>query len=203
MKHLTEEQLALLGGGDLPFWQTWHGRICPHCRERATEYAALRKELREQTEQFRLPKGFDWAELEGEMMGNIRLGTEVSRATPPMRRIVEEWMDWRGIIAVGALSAVVMTGWFLGGPARRNYPQFPGMSQMEVASGAATLKGSPIEIGWEERGAGVYFRSAAPTATRVAVGLDGSVRTAAVDQESGQLTVTQVSFEDEEETYVR
>ncbi len=197
MKHLSEEQLALLAGGDLPFWQAAHAKVCGQCRSKVGEYQAMRGALSRQAEEFQLPKGYNWAELEAEMLGNIRLGAEVSRATPPLRRVVEEWMDWRGLIAVGALTAVVMTGWFLGGPARRNHPQFPGMNRVEMARGDVKLKGSPMELGVERDGAGVYFRSATPTATRVTVGLDGSLRTAAVDQESGQLTVTQVSFEEE------
>lgn len=203
MKHLSEEQAALLAGGEWPLWQDLgaqvHARVCGHCRAKVAAYRQQREELSSQVENFRLPKGFDWAELEAEMIGNIRLGAEVARVTPPPRRIVEAWLDWRGVVAISALSAVVITGWFLTGPARRN-PRIPGYSEASVASGHLELKGNPTQVGLqiEKGGSGLYFRSATPTATRVEVGLEGSLRSASLDQESGQLTVTQVSLAQEE-----
>jgi hypothetical protein len=202
MKHLNEAEAALLAGGDLPFWTApalhTHARLCGACRATVEEYRQQREELREQAENFRLPKGFDWPELEAEMAGNIRLGAEVARITPPPRRLQEEWMDWRGVVAICALTTVVITGWYLTGPAARHYPRIPGWSQARVENGDLELSANPSELGLKRQGSGFYFRSATPTATRVEVGLEGSLRSASFDQDSGQLTVTQVSLAQDE-----
>jgi hypothetical protein len=212
MKHLSETELALVAGGETRDWRShWHGKVCARCRAKVAEYRALRQGLCGRTEDFRLPKGYDWAEMEAEMMGNIRLGVEVASVTPPARRREpREWMDWRGLVAIGALMAVVMTGWFLAGPARQASPRFPGMSQLTVmavpvpastgasaaAENAVRLEANPMELGFREGAEGLYFRSAAPTSTRVAASLDGTLRSATVDQESGQISITQVTFSD-------
>ncbi|MDX2268095.1 MAG: hypothetical protein NW208_08305 [Bryobacter sp.] len=198
IRHLNEAELALLAGGETANWRLHlHGSVCGHCRAKVAEYRELRESLAGRSADFRLPKGYDWTELEAEMLGNIRLGVEVASITPaPLRRTPTEWMDWRGLVAIGALTAVVMTGWFLAGPARQNSPRFPGLSQVAVAEGDLKLSGNPMQMGWESGDHGVYFRSTTPTATRVAIGLDGSLRSSTVDQESGQLTVTQVSLGD-------
>jgi hypothetical protein len=207
VKHLNEEQAALLAGGELPLWKEAgahaHAKVCASCRAKVSAYRKQREELHEQVENFRLPKGFDWAELESEMIGNIRLGAEVASVTPPPRLIQESWLDWRGVVAISALSAVVVTGWFLTGPASRHYPRIPGYSEASIASGNLELKGNPTQVGLQtEKGrAGLYFRSTAPTATRVEVVLEGSLRSASVDQESGQLTVTQVSVAQEDPVF--
>lgn len=206
MKHISEEQAALLAGGELPLWKETgvhaHSKVCAVCRAKVAAYRKQREELHAQVENFRLPKGFDWAELEAEMIGNIRLGAEVARVTPPARKIQENWLDWRGVVAISALSAVVITGWFLTGPARRN-PRIPGYSEASIAAGNLELRGNPIQVGLQsEKGrAGLYFRSSVPTATRVDVGLEGSLRSASVDQESGQMTVTQVSLTQEDPVF--
>jgi hypothetical protein len=206
VKHLNDEQAALLAGGELPLWKEAsahaHAKVCGNCRAKVAAYRKQREELHEQVENFRLPKGFDWAELEAEMIGNIRLGAEVASVTPPPRKIQEEWLDWRGVVAISALSAVVITGWFLTGPARRN-PRIPGYSEASIASGNLELKGNPTQVGLQsEKGrAGLYFRSTSPTTSRVEVGLEGSLRSSSVDQESGQLTVTQVSLTQEDPVF--
>jgi hypothetical protein len=207
MKHLSEEQAALLAGGELPLWKEArahaHARVCAQCRRLVATFRAQREELHEQAENFRLPKGFDWGELEAEMAGNIRLGAEVASVTPPPRKVQQEWMDWRGVVAICALTAVVITGWFLTGPASRHYPRIPGWSEASIGNGQLELKGNPAQVGLqaENGGAGLYFRSSVPTSTRLAVGLEGSLRSASVDQESGQVTVTQVSLAQEDPVF--
>jgi hypothetical protein len=50
-------------------------------------------------------------------------------------------------------------------------------------------------VGVESRGRGMILRNVASRSNRIEVGLEGSVRSSVVDQDSGQVTVSQIYVE--------
>ncbi len=197
VKHLTEEKIALLAGGERRVWnaplEVLHLGVCGTCRRQVSEYQALRQAVGRNVEAFALPKGFAWAELEAEMLGNIKLGVEVESITPSRPPETQAVLSWRGMVAVGALSVVVMTGWFLTGPGTKPYLRLAGWSIAEVEAGDTKLTANPNAMGLERGGNGMFFRTSMPSTARLEVGLEGSLRTASMDADSGQITVTTVS----------
>ena len=113
-----------------------------------------------------------------------------------MERLLEplQFEFMREALAIGALVATVMTGWFLAGPRGNSYMQLNQlvMPIAQVRSGSMLLKADNAGVGVESRGSGLILRSSSSQSSRVEVSLEGSVRRSSVDNESGQITVSQI-----------
>ncbi len=199
MPHVSEHNLALASRSELPLPLRLAVDalclVCPSCRARRAAYRADAARVRTAVDSFTLPRATSWPDLEREMFGNIRVGLDVSSlyeapapapATPAIR--------WRAAVAVAALSAIVMTGWFLSGPGSRPYLRSLPGPVAQVESGPLRLTGGREGVSVETQGAGLILRNASASA-RFEVGLEGSVRASVVDQDSGQLTVSQIYVE--------
>jgi hypothetical protein len=198
MKHCAEEVLALAAAGELTWREKWqveaHTWRCPACRNRLAEYRADRQRVKTGVAAFSLPRAVDWDELEQEMMANIRLGLEVNALFPPAPSpVTASMVSWRGAVAVGALTAIVITGWLLTGPGSRPYLRGISPEAAQVRSGSLLLRADETGVGVESKGKGLILRSAA--ASRVEVGLEGTLRSSSVDLDSGQVTVSQIYAE--------
>ena len=69
----------------------------------------------------------------------------------------------------------------------------PVMPIAQVRSGAILLKADNAGVGVESRGSGMILRSSSSSQpSRVEVSLEGSIRRSSVDNESGQITVSQI-----------
>ncbi|MBM3760531.1 MAG: hypothetical protein FJW36_09825 [Acidobacteria bacterium] len=204
MKHLDESQIALASRGDLSGFANLRARLhltfCKTCRDRVAEYRQDQQRVKSAVAAFELPRSMKWDELEAEMFGNIRLGLEVEeihRDAGQVSPVVvqHEAMSWRGLAAAGAMTAIVITGWFLTGPGAQSYLRHGPSAIAQVRSGAVVLRGDEHGVGLENRGTGLMLRNVSAPAGRFEVSLDGSVRASAVDQDSGQVTVSQVYVE--------
>ena len=198
MKHLTDSEIALASHGDLPLVAQLrahaHSLVCASCRQRMEVLRADRARVATAVESFEHPRAMNWNELEGEMFANIRLGLDVSEIYPDARPQQDESprFSWRAVAAVAAMTVTVMTGWFLAGPGAQ---KFTPSAVAQVRSGALVLRGDENGIGVENRGVGMILRNVSSPSTRFEVSLEGSVRSSAVDQDSGQVTVSQVYVE--------
>lgn len=209
MNHLTGQEAALAADGDLPMLEQMRSRahclVCAKCRTRVAQFKQDGVRVRAIVPDFELPRAIKWTELENEMFANIRLGMDVSAIRHDFGREVDAIgneesqprLGWRASIAIGAVCATVMTGWFLAGPRGNPYMQMaqPEAAIAQVRSGELLLKGDQAGVGVESRGSGLILRSSASQPSRVEVGLEGSVRRSAVDNESGQITVSQIYVE--------
>lgn len=198
MRHYQEETLALAAAGELPWRENWkvttHAWRCAACRERIAEYRVDRQRVKAGVAAFSLPRAVDWTALEQEMTANIRLGSEVNSLFPPATSpVAASFISWRGAVAVGALTAIVITGWMLTGPGSRPYLRGIRPEAALVRSGSLLLRADETGVGLESKGAGLILRSAA--ASRVEVGLEGTLRSSSVDLDSGQVTVSQIYAE--------
>ncbi len=198
MKHLTEKHLALAAASELPWREKLsvevHAWRCPQCRQRLAVYRADRQRVKAGVAAFTLPRAMDWDSLEREMTANIRLGAEVNELFPQEKSVeAPNVLSWRGAVAVGALTAIVVTGWFLTGPGSRPALRPIHAEGAQVRSGTLLLRADETGVGVESKGQGLILRSAA--ASRVEVGLAGALRSSSVELDSGQVTVSQIYVE--------
>lgn len=199
MKHLADSQLALAARGELPLPARLraqaHCLLCRDCRHSLALYRQDHSRVQQAVAAFTLPRSTSWPALEQEMLANIRLGLEVSALCPPPPvPTPAPAIRWRAGVAVAALTLIVLSGWFLSGPGSRPYLRsLPGPVAM-VESGPLRLTGGREGVSVENRGSGFILRHASASA-RFEVGLEGSVRASVVDQDSGQITVSQIYVE--------
>ncbi|MCX6612892.1 MAG: hypothetical protein NTW74_18835 [Acidobacteria bacterium] len=196
MRHFSDHEAALASSGDLPFLlklqSQAHCLICPSCRARVEAFRSDRSRVDLAVDAFELPRAIKWDQLEAEMLGNIRLGLDVDaihQGSSP--KTEERFIPWRAAVAIAAMTVIVMTGWFLTGPGSR--PAISAVAQ--VRSGGMLLRGDENGVGVENRGSGMILRNVAARSNRIEVGLEGSVRSSVVDQDSGQVTVSQIYVE--------
>ncbi len=185
MKHPDIASLALLAGGELPFWTRWraerHVRTCPECQKEVEAFRRRRDWFRDAAGE--LPAGLNWSRLEAEMRANIQLGLEagecVGAARP--RRIR---LSWRVAAALASIAVVIVGGWWLHLPHPRT----------EARGGAvleATAEGIELK---EPHGALTLFHSAA-TPVVVSASAQGAMAARFVDEETGLVTVNNVYVE--------
>ena len=80
MKHPSIENLALYGGGELPWWTRLtmrrHVHACPQCQEEFALFRETAEAVREETAE--MPAGVQWDRLAAEMRANVRVGIAAS-----------------------------------------------------------------------------------------------------------------------------
>jgi hypothetical protein len=188
MRHLTEEQLALMAGGDLRGWERWravrHLEGCETCRMANSELIATRAAVRDAGGD--LPAGLDWAGLEREMQANIRLGLAAADCVTPAT--APEKIGWRAGVAMASLTIVVLTGWYL------SAPRFVARPFASVSQGSAVVEATPAGVELKHGPQG--FTLLNPRANRVTYSVDSQgARAQYVDMETGQVTITNVALD--------
>jgi len=105
MRHPSESELALLGGGDSDFLARFilkrHVRDCRQCTETVARFEMLRAGIMHPD-----PPDLDWRRLEAEMRANIRLGLEAGecvRQVPAARSLNPR-------LAVAFASLIILAG---------------------------------------------------------------------------------------------
>ncbi len=201
MRHLNDSEAALASSGDLSFFahlrSKAHCAVCKSCRMRVELFQQDAERVRRIVPEFELPRSMDWGEIEREMFANVRLGLDVSeiRSDFGKRGESERAISWPGAVSIATLTAIVITGWFLAGPRTQQYLLHAPRAVAQVKSGALILQGDENGVGVESRGVGMILRNVSSASSRFEVGLEGSVRSSVVDQDSGQVTVSQIYVE--------
>ena len=164
---------------------------------RVDEFRQDAERVRKIVPEFELPRSMNWGEIEREMFANIRLGLDVSEIRTGLSRAdePERTISWPGAVSIATLTAIVITGWFLAGPRAQQQLLHAPAAVAQVKSGALVLRGDENGVGVESRGVGMILRNVSSTSSRFEVGLEGSVRSSVVDQDSGQVTVSQIYVE--------
>lgn len=170
--HLSEPDLALHSGGDLEGFQCLAAKLhvagCPYCRLRLERYQQSRAELAEASLQ--MPEGVDWDALSAEMAANIHLGLAAGEA---VRRDVRTDRDaeisettpfrWRFGAVLASLTLVVTSAWLMDTP-RQSVESAPERAVLALPAGAEIRT----------------------------IDFDGAERVRQLDNETGQMTITQV-----------
>jgi len=199
--HPSEPVLALYSSGDLDWMDrvrtALHVRACGRCRERVEEYRVDTRMRAEGAKAMPLPA--NWDSLAEEMAANIRLGIEAaacvrepaSKAVP--QTLVRQGWYWKPALGIAASMAVLVVALV--------------SSQSEVFSRvwSAAIHGvreTPAVV-VESSARGVEVRRGSRSTMRLQVGnsrpeqvsvnlVEGSVRAQYVDDDSLQVTVTNV-----------
>jgi hypothetical protein len=189
--HPSEKQLALLAGDDLGWWEAFglrrHVRRCARCAGTLESFEITRADLSHLSAEG-LPEGLDWPRIEREMRGNIHLAVDAGNA---IRRVPQfgQKLDWRAGLALTALTAVVLTGWFLN--ARRTPTNVP-VAAVEAGHARVLAVGAGVEL---RTGSTRGMTLLAPKEASYSVDARGSVSARSVDESTGQVTIADVSFE--------
>lgn len=196
--HPRQEILALYSTGDLPWrarWQTRrHIRRCGDCEQQVLVFRSATAELNREAETETLT-GFeaiaDWTRLEREMLGNIGVGVAAARCIDTVGR--RRSLFGKGAFAAG-VAALFVAGWMT---------HIPKEETAHLAASVRSLVGldRPQAIGTVVRTTpdGIAVRAQGATLTMMhprsaVVSMSGAsaVEARYVDEETGQVTITNV-----------
>lgn len=193
-QHLDEHGLALLAGDDLGWWARWrmrrHVHECARCAVKLAELEQVRADV-SALSGIDLPVGLDWNRMEREMRANIHLAVDCGDA---IRRVPQfgKQLDWRAALALTALTAVVLTGWFLN--ASKPLGLAPRVA-VEAGSARVTGNGGGVELRTGSMQSLTLLAPRTASYSSYAVDAHGAVSARSVDETTGQVTISNVSFE--------
>lgn len=188
--HPDVRDLALLAGGELPFWKKWHVRRhvreCADCEAEFEAMSHTRAGFARSAGE--LPAGLDWDRLEFEMRANIRVGLAAGDAIRP--QVAPARWDWRAGFAVAALATVVVTGWMLG---RQNRVNNSPVASVQAGYAMAQSGREGIELK-QQSGAVLTLMAPATRPVSYSVDTEGALSARSVD-EAGQITISHVQVD--------
>ena len=173
MSHPTKTRLALLEGGDLAFWRAiplrMHVGRCEYCQMQMRGFHRTRQVLADAAQD--LPPGLDWNRLAEEMTGNIRVGLAAGECVGDYRPRARIWnWRWTNALAAVALTVVFAAGLWL------NLPTLERMVHREAPAQTPSLQYAPADS----------------SNVVVSVSAHGSSLARAIDDDTGQTTITEV-----------
>ncbi|HTB10130.1 MAG TPA: hypothetical protein VK752_01090 [Bryobacteraceae bacterium] len=212
-RHVKETDLALYASGDLRLWQRaavhLHVRQCASCRAIVEEFRADGRALRDAAAG--LPDGVDWARLSAEMTANIRVGLAAGECVAPRghaRKLIPSTglipNSWRPVawasLVTATLGALLVGGWWLNMPpqetqalSRAMHSVWHGRSVMQEERGPV-IEASSEGIELRKDGGALGVSQDSGKLVSVSVSTQGSASAHYVDQDTGQVTVTSVSY---------
>lgn len=210
-RHIKETDLALYASGDLRLWQRAavhvHVRSCESCRLLVEEFRADGRALRDGAAG--LPDGLDWARLSAEMTANIRVGLAAGECVAPRhaaRKLFPEAISnaWRPLalasLVTAALAVLLVGGWWLNMPSQETQALsramqsiWHGHSAMQEERGPV-IEASSEGIELRKDGGALGVSQDAAKLMNVSVSTQGTASAHYVDQDTGQVTVTSVSY---------
>ena len=206
-RHVKETDLALYAAGDLRLWQRaavhLHVRNCQSCSTVVEEFRADGRALRDAAGG--LPEGLDWARLSAEMTANIRVGLAAGECVAPRghaRQLIPA--SWRPMALASLVTAVLAVllagGWWLNMPSQETQALsramrsiWHGRSVMQEERGAV-IEASSEGIELRKDGGALGVSQDAAKLVSVSVSTQGSASAHYVDQDTGQVTITSVSY---------
>jgi hypothetical protein len=202
VNHPDASRLALLAGGDLGFRQTiplrLHVRSCERCQSELRAFRRSRQVVADAAKD--LPPGLDWNRLSEEMTGNIRVGMAAGECVGdyPVRSRAFP-LRWNGALAAAALTGIFLAGFWLNLPGPQADRLLTSLGRI-VGHGAHSPAPLPRDVllasrqGIEVKGNGTSLSYLPPDSGTVVVSVStrGSVAARAMDDDTGQTTITEV-----------
>lgn len=202
MRHPEERQIALYAGGDIGWFDRLsigrHVARCQSCGELANAYRRDREAVRQEAQA--LPHDLNWERLSAEMIGNIRVGLAAGECVSGVRskshRVV-----WRPAFAAVGLALVLLSGWYLNSTTyQRTFLaeriarlwNRAGAGQDNVSLAGVALESTRNGIQVSENGSALTMMNPGKTPVVVVVNTRGSLRARYVDDDTGQVTITNV-----------
>jgi hypothetical protein len=198
--HPEERILALYSRRDLG-WRdrirlSRHVKICAECSAVLEQFQVATADVQREATAGTLT-GFeaiaDWKTLEGEMLGNIRVGLDAARCIDHVGR--RRVAGWRLASVSLGLFFMVILGWVLNTPLSHTAGL---MSRLRTMGRNAPLQGGPVvsttPSGIEVKSTGGSLTLLSPSTMPVSVLVSGAsaVTASYVDAETGQVTITNV-----------
>ena len=197
-RHPAPEILALLSRGDLsPITRlrvNWHVAHCSPCKEQVSHFRGAREELKREAASETLT-AFEaianWHQLEREMLGNIVVGVSAARCIDNVGR-KNTWLP-RLAVVVG-LVALFAAGWITHIPGEQSrhltssLSRMIGLEKTPVPSNYVRATSSGIAV----RSQGVTLTILHPPSAVISLSGNSSVEARYVDEDTGQLTITNV-----------
>jgi anti-sigma factor ChrR (cupin superfamily) len=205
--HVKDADLALYAAGDLRLWQRaavhLHVRNCESCRGIVEEFRADGRALRDAAGG--LPEGLDWARLSAEMTANIRVGLAAGECVAPRgharKLIPSSWRPMALASLVTAMLAVLLAGgWWLNVPTQETQALSRAMRSIWHGRSAMPEERGPVieasseGIELRKDGGALGVSQDAAKLVSVSVSTQGSASANYVDLDTGQVTVTSVSY---------
>ncbi len=196
--HPAPEVLALLARRDLPLLSYLrvrsHVRQCQACEQQVLLITSAVGELKREAASETLTAFeaiADWKVLEREMLGNIGVGVSAARCIDKVRG-KPKWLT-RGLVAAG-LSALFVGGWLSHIPPAEtshlvsSLTRFAGLERSPRPANVVRTTANGIAV----RSEGVTLTILHPPAARVSFSGNSSVEARYIDEDTGQLTITNV-----------
>jgi len=183
VSHPDHTRLALLAGGDLGFWPAISTRMhvsgCEYCQSQMEAFRQTRQLIADAAKD--LPPGLDWNRLAEEMTGNIRVGLAAGECVGgyPVRSRFH--LRWNGALAATALAGIFIVGFWLNLPEQQAQHLRTSLERIMGRGAAAPETRPSISYVPPDNGAVV-----------VSVSTRGAVAARAMDDDTGQTTITEV-----------
>jgi hypothetical protein len=200
MRHPDESRLALLAGGDAGAWETWmlrrHVRACSTCRMTVDSFVRLRGEIH--SELAGMPAGLDWNRLAAEMTANIHVGLAAGECVGEPRPRLPVWPLWKPALAVAALLVLLVSSFWLSFPPDQKLALGHRLARLWSPHPAGAVEpGVYLEadrngIQVKGNGAALTLMHAGAEPSVVSVSAQGSLRARYIDDDTGQVTITNV-----------
>ncbi len=205
MTHPDETRLSLLAGGEAGFWERQalgrHLRRCEACRSIAESFRHLRAELRSESD--RMPPGVNWDRLAAEMKANIHVGLAAGECVGGVPRFGAAWASWwKPAAAVAGLLFILISSFLMNVPREQQQSLGRGIARFWSAGiprgleRAVYLEADRTGIQVKENGAALTIMPPALQAGAappiVSVSTQGSIRARYIDDDTGQITITNV-----------
>ena len=198
VRHPSAEILSLYSAGDLPLLLRLrtgrHVRCCAACEQQVLSFRLVKTELRREASS-QILTGFeaiaDWHALESDMLGNIRVGVAASRCIEKVghtRKFVLR-LAW-----AAGMAALFMGGWLARIPSEDSQRIFTalrkavGLEQPQFYG--TVVRSTPEGILVRSQGASLTFLN--PQSAVVSMSGPSSVTARYADDDSGQVTITNV-----------
>ncbi len=184
MIHPSEVDLSLFAGGDLGLLEHWrvgrHVRYCDSCSMTVQAFRSASEDLRQSVSG--LPEDLQWNRLASEMTGNIHVGLAAGECVAPILARSKRLNSWRTAAVVASVTALLIGGWWLNIPPRKN---------IAMAS-EVILENRPNGIEVRQDGSSLTLLHSRGGQSVVLASSPGSLRAGYVDQETGQVTINKV-----------
>jgi len=205
MTHPDEGRLALLAGRDGGLWDRWtvgrHVRGCQTCRQTLESFLQLRLNLKPQLDH--LPSGVNWDRLAAEMRANIHVGLAAGECVGEAPSGAAAWTAWwKPAAAVAALLFIAVSSFWMNIPRNeqhalgRNIARLWSHGAPHDLEQAVYLEADHNGIQIKENGAALTIMHPAVSASMstpiVSVNMQGSLRARYIDDDTGQITITNV-----------
>lgn len=196
--HPGLEILSLYASGDLPFFSRLstgaHVKECADCERQVLSIRSAKAELRREASA-QILTGFeaiaDWQALEGDMLGNIRVGVAAARCIENVGRT----RKWTARFAWAAgMTALFFAGWLTRVPPEDNQKivtalrRAVGLDQPQFYG--TIVRSTPDGIAVRTQGATLTILH--PRSAVISMSSPSSVTARYVDDDSGQVTITNV-----------